>query len=204
MSDERIAVILDAAYRCFLRHGIRRTSMDDIAAEAGMSRPAVYQYVRNKDDVFRRLAARMFDDARQRVRGAVADRGDLATVLASVLTAKLDLTVPLWHATPHAAELLGEGTRVTADLVATFTTDLRAVLVTVLTAAADRGDIVLPTAGTAGTDEIDAGVLADLLIALTRGLEHDLDDPQLPARRLRQAAALIVGGLTPTTMEETA
>jgi TetR/AcrR family transcriptional regulator len=52
MSVDRMRAILDAAYRCFARHGARRTTMDDIAAEAGLSRPAVYQYVRNKDDVF--------------------------------------------------------------------------------------------------------------------------------------------------------
>jgi TetR/AcrR family transcriptional regulator len=48
--------ILDAAYECLNRHGVLKTTMDDIAKAAGMSRPAVYQYVRNKEDVFRRLA----------------------------------------------------------------------------------------------------------------------------------------------------
>ena len=34
MSDEeRVGAILDAAYVCFTRHGVRRTTMDDIARE---------------------------------------------------------------------------------------------------------------------------------------------------------------------------
>src|SRR4051794_5495836 len=53
----------DPPYACLVRHGIRNTPMDDIAAAAGMSRPAVYQYVRNKDDAFRRVASRIFAEA---------------------------------------------------------------------------------------------------------------------------------------------
>ena len=55
--------ILDAAYACFTRHGVRRTTMDDLAREAGMSRPAVYRYVQNKEDAYRRLAGRLYAGA---------------------------------------------------------------------------------------------------------------------------------------------
>ncbi len=59
MADDRLDQILDAAYASFTRHGVKRTTMDDIASAAGMSRPSVYQYVRGKDDAFRRLAQRL-------------------------------------------------------------------------------------------------------------------------------------------------
>ncbi len=63
VSQERVNRILAAGYGCFAHHGLRKTTMDDIATAAGMSRPAVYQYVRNKQDVFRRLASVILDTA---------------------------------------------------------------------------------------------------------------------------------------------
>jgi AcrR family transcriptional regulator len=36
--------IIRAAYLCFERHGIERTSIEDIAREAGVTRPTVYRY----------------------------------------------------------------------------------------------------------------------------------------------------------------
>lgn len=41
--------ILDAAGVCFARRGVARTSMGDIATEAGCSRPTVYRYFSDRD-----------------------------------------------------------------------------------------------------------------------------------------------------------
>ncbi len=43
--------ILDAARRCFLRHGFDGTSMQDLLAEAGLSSGAVYGYFPSKQDM---------------------------------------------------------------------------------------------------------------------------------------------------------
>jgi AcrR family transcriptional regulator len=43
--------ILGAAERCIVRHGVRKTTMEDIASEAGMSRPGVYRYFSDRDDL---------------------------------------------------------------------------------------------------------------------------------------------------------
>lgn len=47
--------ILDAAVRVFLMHGILRTSLIDIAQEAGVSRGAIYWHFANKDDLLSTL-----------------------------------------------------------------------------------------------------------------------------------------------------
>jgi AcrR family transcriptional regulator len=41
--------ILDAAGACFARQGVARTSIGDIATEAGCSRPTVYRYFADRD-----------------------------------------------------------------------------------------------------------------------------------------------------------
>jgi AcrR family transcriptional regulator len=47
--------ILAAAERCIDRHGIRKTTMDDIASEVGLSRPSVYRYFADRDDLLAEL-----------------------------------------------------------------------------------------------------------------------------------------------------
>ncbi|MEM6758745.1 MAG: helix-turn-helix domain-containing protein [Pseudomonadota bacterium] len=49
----RDAQILDAALQVFLRYGVKRASMGDIAAEAGVSRQTLYKFYTNKDDILR-------------------------------------------------------------------------------------------------------------------------------------------------------
>src|ERR1700754_4520796 len=45
--------MLDAAVRVFSRRGFHEASMDEIADEAGISKPMVYAYLGAKDDLFR-------------------------------------------------------------------------------------------------------------------------------------------------------
>jgi AcrR family transcriptional regulator len=56
--DDARERILAAAERCIDRHGIRKTTMDDIACEVGLSRPSVYRYFADRDDLFIELISR--------------------------------------------------------------------------------------------------------------------------------------------------
>ncbi|WP_322756546.1 helix-turn-helix domain-containing protein [Frankia sp. Cas3] len=201
MLDERVEQILDAAYACFTRHGVKRTTMDDIAREAGMSRGAVYQHVRNKEDAFRRLAERLFDAALARARVDVDTGTDLTERLTAVLTAKLDLVLRLWRDSPHAAELLGDNARPSADLEAAYSAAMRDLLAGTIAADTIAADLAAADISAADGPGVKALELAEILLALTRGLEADLSDPDVTLRRLRHAVALIVAGLSHTRTE---
>jgi len=56
--QDRRARILDAAERCFVRSGFHRTTMQDVAGEAGMSPGNLYRYFRSKDVIVAGLAER--------------------------------------------------------------------------------------------------------------------------------------------------
>jgi AcrR family transcriptional regulator len=56
--DDARERILAAAQRCIDRHGIRKTTMDDIASEVGQSRPNVYRYFADRDDLLIELITR--------------------------------------------------------------------------------------------------------------------------------------------------
>lgn len=175
MSGERLDAILDAAYQCFARHGARRTTMDDIALAAGLSRPAVYQYVRNKDDVFERLCRRMFDAALARARAAAIGPGDRVVRLEGVLGTKLELVLKLFKDSPHhAAELIGEGARISAPLGDSYRAQMRLLVADVLDGSTER---------------------AEILLAFVRGLESDVADPDATRDRLRQGIEIFTAGL---------
>src|ERR1700726_2702707 len=57
-TDDARERILAAAERCIDRHGIRKTTMDDVASEVRLSRPSVYRYFADRDDLLIELIAR--------------------------------------------------------------------------------------------------------------------------------------------------
>lgn len=58
-------VIADAALRVFLRQGFAGASVDEIAAEARVSKPTIYAHFGNKEALFRRIIAAIVEDAQQ-------------------------------------------------------------------------------------------------------------------------------------------
>jgi TetR/AcrR family transcriptional regulator, regulator of autoinduction and epiphytic fitness len=51
--DTRKQQLLEAALTVFARHGYRKTSMDDVAQAAGVSRQGLYLHFETKEDLFR-------------------------------------------------------------------------------------------------------------------------------------------------------
>jgi AcrR family transcriptional regulator len=47
--------LLEAAFRCFTREGVTRTTLADVAREAGVSRPTVYKHFNDRDGIVRAL-----------------------------------------------------------------------------------------------------------------------------------------------------
>lgn len=58
--EQRLKVLTDAAWRCIARGGYRNLSVDDVCAEAGLSKGAFYTYFDQKQDL---LLVLMADDA---------------------------------------------------------------------------------------------------------------------------------------------
>jgi AcrR family transcriptional regulator len=56
--EARREQIIEAARRCFSRHGFHATSMQDVIAEAGLSVGAVYRYFKSKDQLRQAVAER--------------------------------------------------------------------------------------------------------------------------------------------------
>ncbi|MEV0713310.1 TetR/AcrR family transcriptional regulator [Asanoa sp. NPDC050611] len=65
--------MLDAAVRVFSRRGFHEASMDEIADEAGISKPMVYAYLGSKDDLFRACVNREGTRLLESIVAAVGD-----------------------------------------------------------------------------------------------------------------------------------
>ena len=111
------AEILAAAMQAFAAHGYRRTSMDDIARHAGMSRSALYLHYKNKEDIFRHLVEQFFAQAIADMEAALKQPDQsLEEALAAAFRAKDGTLMELVFASPHGAELMEAGMTVTAEV----------------------------------------------------------------------------------------
>ena len=76
MSETRNRLI-DAAIRSFVRYGVRKTTMSDIAEEAGVSRQTLYSFFRSLDDVLATAITRTTDE---QLEAAIAQWAPLASL----------------------------------------------------------------------------------------------------------------------------
>lgn len=116
---DRQDAILDAAFHAFATYGYRRTAMDDIARGAGMSRTALYLHYRNKEDIFRSLAVRYFEEALRDMTAALQRQGQsVEQALLAAFVAKDGKFMEAVLTTAHGEELMDAGFSVTGDLAA--------------------------------------------------------------------------------------
>lgn len=108
---------LDAAIRRIVRYGVRRTTMHDIAAEAGVSRQTLYSVFENKEAVLRAAVRLIADRSLAAIeRGCVAPRpiGEQLDILFEQLALA---PFRLVHAAPDALDIVEGLTAACADEV---------------------------------------------------------------------------------------
>jgi AcrR family transcriptional regulator len=70
---DRRTRVLEAALPVFARHGYRKTSMDDVAKAADISRPGLYFVFSSKPELFRATVQHSLDDSVAAAEHALAD-----------------------------------------------------------------------------------------------------------------------------------
>jgi len=85
--EARRNAILGAALECFLQFGYAKTSLDDIARRAKISRPLLYLKYRNKEEIFRGVFEYVIGDGYELARQAVSKRQDKRTTLLAICDA---------------------------------------------------------------------------------------------------------------------
>src|SRR3954467_3973037 len=112
--------ILDAAVLVFRRQGFRRSSIEQAAEAAGLTRQALYHHFKSKEALFRAVIERVHDGAladgaaaAQRVEAA---GGTLADIIIAQVAARLKAFVASFDGSPHVDELFSEHLNHARDL----------------------------------------------------------------------------------------
>lgn len=186
---DKSELILEAARKRFAQYGFRRTSMEDIAGEAGIARPTLYLYFESKEDIFRSLSRRLFDEALARAEAALASDATLVERLAGAFSGWSLELVELVTSWPNAAELLDENHRIGADISLASVERFRKLLADALRRAAAEGEIDLARAG------LSAPRAAELLERAAHGLKDLEGGSDLYRRRLDDLVRLFAAGV---------
>ena len=124
-----------AAIAQFSEHGFASTSMADIANAAGMSRPALYQYFRNKRDIFASAFVSLFDDHVDRALQALHGDGTTAQRLEGLLQCFEGDLWELMAASEHSEEIMNAKTAGTTEEIQRVIVRLRSGVATFLAEA---------------------------------------------------------------------
>lgn len=195
-ADEARERILAAAERCIDRHGIRKTTMDDVACEVGLSRPSVYRYFADRDDLLIELITRHARALLERARKSISRRSNLPdqiiqTVLYTAEHARRD---PL---TRHCID--PDGTSLGRRMIASGTTAI---------VRAEMWDPILDAA--VANDELPPGLprsdihlwLGDVTKLVMRGLEDGEGDVRRYRSILRRFVVPAFAGADRTAIAE--
>jgi AcrR family transcriptional regulator len=116
--------ILDAAMRVFRRHGFRRSSIEQAAEEAGLTRQALYHHFPSKEALFRAVIERLYDMAlaaeAAAARAAEASGASLSDILVAEIGARLGTLFSALKGSPHLEELFSEHLAQARDLYQTY------------------------------------------------------------------------------------
>jgi len=186
----RRAEILEAALRVFGQYGYRRTSVDDIAREAGIAKGTIYLSFASKEEVFQALAHHLSQQMLTSAEAASRQPGTTADKLAAMHVAWFGTYAETITRSPHAAELLDAKHRLSASLVADGARRYRRLVREVIAEADATGELDLEAVG------LTAGTAAELLIAAARGLEPSPDSLAAYRRSLSTLARVMITGLS--------
>ena len=104
--------ILDAAMLVFRRQGFRRSSIEQAAEAAGLTRQALYHHFKSKEELFRAVIERLHENAlaAEIAAGQATEKagGNLADILIAEITARIGQLIAPLEGSPHIEELFSE------------------------------------------------------------------------------------------------
>lgn len=183
--DPRQTAILNSAFQAFAAYGFRKTSMDDIARGAGMSRPAVYLHYKNKEAIVRKLTKSYYDEKIAALADALKGDGTVPEIVTSAIQAQTEGMAAIL-ALPHGLEMLDTTKSMSADIVEQGEAELTALYAEWLAQeeAAGRAQVFGGAEQTART-----------ITATLKGLKLTASDAGDYENRVAQLATLIGSGL---------
>jgi AcrR family transcriptional regulator len=176
----RQAHVLETALTVFLRHGFRKTSMEDIAQAAGISRQGIYLHFKDKDAIFSAAIQKALDGGLHAA-NRVLDDDHLA--LEEKLLKALDEWIGRYVELrdPEASDLVGQCERVLGNALEKSRSEFQKKIEKVILARSARK--------TKGADK-RAAIIADMLCTCGEVWQFGVSSRQGFAQKMRDAIRL--------------
>ncbi|MES0824735.1 TetR/AcrR family transcriptional regulator [Ruegeria sp. SCP11] len=185
VDDSRQKAILNSAFQAFATYGFRKTSMDDIARGAGMSRPAVYLHFRNKEAIVSKLTEAYYVEKSAAVAEALATAGSVPEVLTRAIRAQTEGMARIL-ASPHGLEMLDNTKSLSSEIIREGEARLAGLYADWLAQQEQAGRVRLMA---------DAAETGRTITATLKGLKLIGAGAEVYEQQVAQIAALIGAGL---------
>ena len=187
--ESRRAHVIAVAFDVVTRYGFKRTTMDDLAKAAGMSRPALYLLYKNKTDVYRACLEDFIRVTRGYVSACFNTSGTPVEQTTNALIAGIISPMRKILDTPHGVELLEMKEIVAEDLAHQWIRMLENELEKGLSKAVTNGRIVLPN------ESVTTAQIAGFMADAAEGIKHRMSDLDAMEKRLRDLVVLMIAPL---------
>ena len=183
-SAGRRVELLDAAAQVFLRYGYKKTTMDEVARAAGVSRPGLYLHFPAKELLFRAAVTHLLERALSAAREALRNtKQPLEVRIVDGFVGVHGHTIGRGVSAEHMAELIESANAFAREAVDEYERDFRDELIGAIKSGAAKGKS--PTSGMSATE------LAGLLTLISFGLKHRAPTLAEYRDRLRDAVRLL-------------
>lgn len=190
-STDKRSNILRVATLLFSRYGFKKTSIDQIAKEAGIAKPTLYAYFESKDALFGAVCQFVGEYMLAEAATAAAAPDSLEARVSGVLSAKFTRTFELVDSSPHAQELINVQQRAAQQSIAEADARFTALLTGLLDSAGQTGELDLDALG------LDAPSLASRLMQLGHGASFRVRSAEQHRANLAELVSLMLrAGLT--------
>lgn len=184
--EDARALLKHAAEQCVERHGVNKTTMEDIAKQAGVSRPTIYRYFSDRDELLLAILADHANALTVRAHRFIATQPSLADKLVEGLMylAEHGYRDPFVHADDDRYVRRIKESGVGGQTAANFWAP-------VLAEAAGKGDLV---------DGLDLAMAFDWLAAVALMIMGDLESSEQTVPQVRaKLRSFVVPAFTKVT-----
>jgi AcrR family transcriptional regulator len=140
--------ILDAALSVFRRHGFRRSSIEQAAEAAGLTRQALYHHFSSKEALFRAVVERLYANALAAeiaaASAAEARGADLDEIVLAEISARFRYLLSSLDGSPHVEELFTEHLAQARDLYQSYASRYAEEIATTIARVCRSRKLVLP------------------------------------------------------------
>ena len=139
--------ILDAAMQVFRRHGFQRSSIEQTAEAAGLTRQALYHHFESKQALFRAVIEHVHEGAVTAeiaaVSAAESQGSGLADILIAGISARMKQFIASFDGSPHVEEIFSEHLLQARDLYQKYAAHYAAQLAVIIERVCRRQKIAL-------------------------------------------------------------